>query len=229
MALMVPGSRMPMDRDDNAENADQAAAPPVDESLEPTDTGEDLDAKADTPQDIEEGAARQPFSPIGSRHRTTSQLAVKPPNGLRGRVSSAPKCSAIARNGRPRRRISAAWAAMRWNIGMVGGSRSSTSSGTAARVRNLCERVAVQIELGPETRRSARWVPGGEGAPSKIRGSPDQPPQHRSMMIAKSLSAMPVHPHERWLSGQDSCGWTPSQSESSACSPPGTPRCRWMH
>ena len=28
---------------------------------------------------------------------------------------------------------------MRWNIGMVGGSRSSTSSGTAARVRNLCE------------------------------------------------------------------------------------------
>ena len=50
---------------------------------------------------------------------------------------------------------------MRWNIGMVGGSRSSTSNGTAARVRNLCERVAVQIELGPETGRSARWVPGG--------------------------------------------------------------------
>ena len=91
MALMVPGSRMPMDRDDNTENADQAAAPPVDESLEPTDTGEDLDAKADTPQDIEEGAARQPFSPIGSRHRTTSQLAVKPPNGLRGRVVVYPE------------------------------------------------------------------------------------------------------------------------------------------
>ena len=45
---MVPGSRMPMHRDDDAKNADQAAAAPVDESLDPTNTGEDLDAKADT-------------------------------------------------------------------------------------------------------------------------------------------------------------------------------------
>ena len=68
IALMVPNSRMRMDRDNDAENADQMAAPPVDESLEPTDKGEDLDAKADTTWAAAEGDGRCPQG-VGPRTR----------------------------------------------------------------------------------------------------------------------------------------------------------------
>ena len=57
--------------------------------------------------------------------------------------SSTPKCRAIAATVTPRSRITAASAAMHWYTGVVGGSRSSTLSGSAAKVRNLCERVSV--------------------------------------------------------------------------------------
>ena len=191
MALMVPGSRMPMDRDDNAENADQAAAPPVEESLEPTDTGEDLDAKADTPQDIEEGAARQPFSPIGSRHRTTSQLAVKPPNGLRGRVVVYPEVL----GDRPERPTAPT------HLSRLGGDALEHRDGRRIPQLDLERHRSQGSQSLRACRRPDRTRPRDQqvrplgsrrgGRAIKIRGSPGQSPRHRSMMIAKSLSAMP--------------------------------------
>ena len=44
-------------------------------------------------------------------------------------------------NGTPRAHIPAAWAAICWYTGVVGGSLSSTSNGSSEMVRNLCVRV----------------------------------------------------------------------------------------
>ena len=55
--------------------------------------------------------------------------------------SSTPKWRPIAATVTPWSRIPAASAAIRWYTGVVGGSRNSTSTGIAAKVRNLCEHV----------------------------------------------------------------------------------------